>query len=162
MGGVSSMKDQDRLTLVRIDQSTRRDDEKLLSSWEYPWKSWKLWFWAGFWRMYKQRLCRKRWVNRKMAPRPRWGSHRPCTQRVWCGREGGSLGMISKIQPPFSFLSATGLEETERKLCCYPGVLCSPLPSCLLLEDSKKWCRIRLGTRYGGGNTKNCSIGEFL
>ena len=32
---------------------------------------------------------------------------------MWEG--GGSLGTISKIQPPFSFLSATGLEETERE-----------------------------------------------
>lgn len=78
-----------------------------------------------------------------MAPRPRWGSHRLNTghARSVCdvGGRGDSLGTISKIQPPFS-LSATGLEETEkeRKLCCYPGVLSSPLASCLLLQDSKK------------------------
>ena len=116
---LSSMKDQIRLTLVRTDQSTRCDDEKLLSSWEYRWKSWKLWFWAGFWRMYEQRLCGKRQVKWKMEPRPRWGSHRLDTGRARSvcdvGGRGDSLGTISKIQPPFSFLSAVGLEDTERE-----------------------------------------------
>ena len=159
MGGVSSMKDQDRLTLVRTDQSTRCDDEKLLSSWEYPWKSWKLWFWAGFWTMHKQRLCG---TQAKMGfTQATQDMHAVCV--MWEG--GGSLGTISKIQPHFFFLSATGLEETEkeRKLCCYPVVLCSPSPSCLLLQDSKKWCRIRLGTRNGGGSAyEERSIGDFL
>ena len=62
---------------------------------------------------------RKETSEVKMEPRPRCGSHRLDTGRARSvcdvGGRGDSLGTISKIQPPFSFLSAVGLEDTERE-----------------------------------------------
>lgn len=134
----------------RTDQSARCHEKLPLPSREDLGRNWELSFWAGSWRMRRQRWGKgKGWLKRKIASWANvWFAWAEDRTHSMCdgGRRGNSLGVGSCIHPAFSLSSAAGLGEMEtaRKPGSRPAAL-SPSPSHLPLWDGEKLRRMNGG-----------------